>query len=395
MGNAVLIVIDGLGVGAQEDAARYGDEDANTLGHVCEATGCELPNFQKLGLGNILDLDTVPRNEEPLAAYGRMREVSAGKDSTTGHWELAGIVLDQPFPTYPEGFPDEVIERFCTGIGRDTVLCNRPYSGTKVIMEYGEEHIETGYPIVYTSADSVFQVAAHVDAVPVDTLYRWCRFARDQVLTNEHGVGRVIARPFDGEPGEFHRLSERRRDFSLPPPENNLAGRLYNQGVKTYAIGKIIDLFANRGFTQYRKTSSNAEGISQLLSLLSAAEDSFVFANLIDTDQIYGHRLDPGGYAACLQEIDRALPAIVSKIKEGDLLIITSDHGNDPTVESTDHSREFVPLLVFPSNIAAGENLGTRDTFSDVASSLAEFFGMEPHYPGTSFIDGDGGSTAE
>lgn len=387
MGNAVLLIIDGLGVGAQEDAGNYGDEDTNTLGHVCEVTGCALPNFKKMGLGNIIDLKSVPPDPEPLAAYGRMREVSAGKDSTTGHWELAGIQLDRPFPTYPDGFPEKIIEKFCGGIGREAALCNGPYSGTRVIEDYGEEHLRTGYPIVYTSADSVFQVATHVDVVAVDTLYEWCIFARDEIMTGEHGVGRVIARPFDGEPGNFRRISDRRRDFSLPPPEENLVALLYNSGVKTYAIGKIIDLFANRGFTQYRKTKSNAEGISQLLSLMTAVDDSFIFANLIDTDQLYGHRLDPEGYARCLQEIDRAVPAIASKIVEGDLLIITGDHGNDPTVTSTDHSREFVPLLVYPTNVADGMDLGIRETFSDVASTIADFFGMEHRYPGNAFIN--------
>ncbi len=386
MGNVYLLVIDGLGVGAQEDAAQYGDEDANTLAHVCEVTGCTLPNFQKLGLGNIIDLVTVAPNETPLAATGKMREMSAGKDSTTGHWELAGIQLDRPFPTYPNGFPEEVIEAFCEGIGVDGILSNEPISGTTVIKRLGEKHLETGYPIVYTSADSVFQVAAHVDQVPLKKLYEWCQFARKQVMTGEYGVGRVIARPFQGTPGNFERISDQRRDFSLVPPDENLVYQLNESDIKTYSIGKVIDLFANRGFTQYRKTRANAEGISQLLSLMSAVEDSFVFINLIDTDQIYGHRLDPGGYARCLQEIDRAIPAMASKIKEEDLLIITGDHGNDPTVSSTDHSREFVPLLVFPRERARQTDLGVRATFADVANSVATHFGLEQEYPGTSFI---------
>ncbi|MDX1638988.1 MAG: phosphopentomutase [Balneolaceae bacterium] len=386
MRNVYLLVIDGLGVGAQEDAAEYGDEDTNTLAHVCEHTGCRLPNFTKLGLGNIINLSSVPAVEDPLAAHGKMREVSAGKDSTIGHWELAGVQLDRPFPTYPEGFSQEVVQAFCRGIGRPEVLCNEPISGTRVIREYGEKHLETGYPILYTSADSVFQVAAHVDKVPLETLYEWCRFARKKVMIGKHGVGRVIARPFTGEPGSFERVSEDRRDFSLEPPDDNLVFRLNREGIKTYAIGKVIDLFADRGFTQYRKTRANTEGISQLLSLMSAVQDSFVFINLIDTDQIYGHRRDPDGYARALQEIDRAIPVLASKITNDDLLIITGDHGNDPTVESSDHSREFVPLLVFPRARAETTDLGTRETFSDVACTVTDFFGLPVSYPGRSFL---------
>lgn len=388
MGNCYVIVIDGLGVGAQEDAAEYGDENENTLGHLCEETGCKLPNLQRMGLGNIIPLASVPVESEPLCAYGKMRERSAGKDSTTGHWEIAGVQLNRPFPTYPDGFPDEVIEEFCKGIGVDKALVNKPYSGTEVIADYGKEHMETGYPIVYTSADSVFQVAAHVDVTPVDKLYEWCEFAREEVLQDEHGVGRVIARPFDGEPGNFERISDKRHDYSMKPPEHNIINRLQQEGTKTYSIGKIVDLFAEQGFTQFRRTKSNAEGISQLLSLMSAASDSFVFVNLIDTDQKYGHRLDPSGYAECLQEFDRAIPAIVSKLQEDDILIITGDHGNDPTSESTDHSREFVPLLLFPADKASDINLGTRDTFSDIASTAADFFNVPAEYPGTSLLNG-------
>jgi phosphopentomutase len=386
MGNCYLIVIDGLGVGAQEDAAKYGDEGENTLGHVCEKTNCRLPNFAKTGLGNISPLKSVPVNEQPLAACGKMREISAGKDSTTGHWELAGIHLDKPFPTYPEGFPKSIVEKFCDGIGVEKALVNKPYSGTEVIADYGKEHLKTGFPIVYTSADSVFQVAAHVDVTPVNKLYKWCKFARQNVLVDEHAVGRVIARPFTGEPGNFERLSDDRHDFSRLPPENNIVQQLYDQGVKTYSIGKVIDLFAEQGFTQFRRTRGNAEGISQLLSLMSAVQNSFVFVNLIDTDQKYGHRLDPEGFAECLQEIDRAIPAIISKVQDDDLLIMTADHGNDPTSRSTDHSREFVPLLVFPATRAESQNLGTRSTFSDVAATVADYFKMDADYPGQLFL---------
>ncbi len=386
MGNCYLIIIDGLGVGAQEDAHLYGDEGMNTLGHVCESTRVQLPDFQKLGLGNIIPLASVPPAKEPQAAFGKMREVSGGKDSTTGHWEIAGVRLDKPFPTYPEGFPEEVILSFCQGTGVEGVLCNRPYSGTDVIRDYGQEHLETGKPIVYTSADSVFQVACHEGITPVSKLYEWCAFAREQVCIGEHEVGRVIARPFTGPPGGFERLSDQRKDFSAVPPAHNLVQQLYDAGIKTYSIGKVIDLFAERGFSQYRKTKSNAEGISQLLSAMSAVQNSFVFVNLIDTDQLFGHRLDPEGYAESLAEFDRALPAILSKVNKDDLLIITGDHGNDPCSTSTDHSREFVPLLVYPAERAEDLNLGTRSTFSDVAATISEFFDQPDRYNSSSFL---------
>ncbi|HET8865726.1 MAG TPA: phosphopentomutase [Gracilimonas sp.] len=388
MGNAYVIVVDGLGVGAQEDAKEYGDEHMNTLGHISQKTGVQLPNLQKMGIGNILPLASIPENENPLSAFGKLREVSAGKDSTTGHWEIAGIQLEKPFPTYPDGFPEDVIKAFCEGIGVEKALCNKPYSGTEVIRDFGEEHLKTGYPIVYTSADSVFQIACHEDVVSIDKLYEWCEYTRNQIMVGKHEVGRVIARPFTGKPGSFERISDKRHDYSSLPPQNNLVQKLYDAGVKTYSIGKVADLFAGEGFTQYRPTKSNAEGISQLLSLMSAdLDNSFVFVNLIDTDQLFGHRLDPEGYAGSLREFDRAIPAIVSKIREGDLLIITGDHGNDPCSNSTDHSREFVPLLVFPKGVAISEDLKTGDTFSNIACSVAEFFGVEHDFPGRSFLN--------
>ncbi|MDZ7717312.1 MAG: phosphopentomutase [Balneolaceae bacterium] len=346
MPRTFLLIIDGLGVGAQEDAHLYGDENADTLGNVSRIAKVKLPNFERLGLGNIRKFESIRSVDSPKASFGKMREVSAGKDSTTGHWEFAGIHLEQPFPTYPEGFPSEVIEKFCKGVGIDDVLCNQPYSGTQVIADYGEEHLETGNPIVYTSADSVFQVACHVDVAPIEQLYEWCNFARKKVMVGEHGVGRVIARPFYGEPGSFERISEKRHDYSLVPPEPNLLSVLQENKIPIYSIGKVIDLFADHYFTQYRKTSDNAEGISQLLSLMSAnIQNSFTFINLIDTDQKYGHRQDPEGYGRCLEEIDRALPAMLDKLLEDDLLIISGDHGNDPADDSTDHTREFVPIL--------------------------------------------------
>jgi phosphopentomutase len=387
MGRFFVLIIDGLGVGAQEDAAEYGDEGANTFQHVCEAAGCRLPNFEKLGAGNLISSDSVRSNRSPLASYGKMREVSAGKDSTTGHWEIAGLKLEKPFPTYPNGFPDEVVQKFCDQTGVEGVLANKPYSGTDVIRDFGREHMETGKPIVYTSADSVFQVACHLDVVPLETLYSWCEIARNRVMIGEHGVGRVIARPFHGEPGRFQRISDRRQDYSRTPPEPNLMSLLQDHGVKTYSVGKIIDLFAGKGFHQYRKTKSNAEGIAQMLSLMSAGIDnSFVFVNLIDTDQIYGHRQDPIGFAKALEEIDRALPAMVQKLGEEDYLAILGDHGNDPTDDSTDHTREFVPLFVVSGDHSTGVDLGVRDTFADISASVLDYFGIDNPIAGNSFL---------
>lgn len=387
MPRTFLLIIDGLGVGAQEDAHQYGDEKADTLGNVSRIANVQLPNFEQFGLGNIRDFNSIKKIESPVASFGKMREVSAGKDSTTGHWEFAGIHLDQPFPTYANGFPDEVIQKFCNGIGVEDALCNKPYSGTQVIADYGKEHLETGNPIVYTSADSVFQVACHTDVVPLEKQYEWCEFARKKVMIGEHAVGRVIARPFHGQPGAFERISEKRHDYSLIPPEPNLLSVLQENDIPVYSIGKVIDLFADHLFTQYRKTRNNAEGISQLLSLMSAnIEDSFTFINLIDTDQLYGHRQDPEGYGKCLEEIDRAIPAMIEKLNDGDLLFISGDHGNDPADDSTDHTREFVPILVVKKGSQRGVDLGIRETFSDVSATILDAYGIENKWNGRSFL---------
>tara|TARA_Y100001935_G_scaffold255672_1_gene271314 strand:- start:134859 stop:136025 length:1167 start_codon:yes stop_codon:yes gene_type:complete len=386
MPNCYLIIIDGLGVGSQEDAHLYSDEGMNTLGHVSEQTGVKLPNLGQLGIGNIIPLKSVQAKENPQAAYGKMREVSGGKDSTTGHWEIAGIQLDKPFPTYPKGFPTEVIDAFCEGIGVEKVLCNMPYSGTDVIRDFGEEHLISGNPIVYTSADSVFQIATHNEVIPVEKLYEWCEFARTQICVGEHEVGRVIARPFTGNPGAFERLSDQRHDFSAIPPKNNLVQKLFEAGIRTYSIGKVVDLFAEIGFTDFQRTKNNAEGIQTLLSVMEEVEDTFVFVNLIDTDQLFGHRCDPEGYAGSLKEFDCQLPHILSKLNDDDLLIITGDHGNDPCSTSTDHSREFVPLLVVANEKSVEKELGVRATFSDIAVSVAQFFGIENTFPGSSFL---------
>jgi phosphopentomutase len=386
MANLYLVIIDGFGVGAQEDAHVYGDEGSNTAGHVCSATSCRLPNLKELGLGNIIPIDTVPPSENPSAAWGKMREVSAGKDSTTGHWEIAGVSMDKPFPVYPNGFPPDVVEQFCRLTGVEGILANAPYSGTVVIDQYGPEHQKTGLPIVYTSADSVFQIACHTGTVPLETLYRWCEIARNEVMVGEHATGRVIARPFAGEPGAYFRLTDQRHDYSLEPPYPNLPEYLYRNGVSTFSIGKVIDLFAERGFSEFRRTKNNAEGLVQLLDVMDTVQDTFVFLNLIDTDQLFGHRNDPVGYARSLQEFDEVLPVILSKLREGDVLMITSDHGNDPTTPGTDHTREFVPLLVYPRRACADNQLGIRASFRDIAVSVSSFFGKPSIFAGTSFL---------
>ncbi|MDI6906202.1 MAG: phosphopentomutase [Thermoanaerobacterales bacterium] len=369
-----LIVLDSVGCGALPDAAAYGDAGSNTLGHTAAAVGgLKLPHLAAMGLGNVIRLDGVPPAFTPRASWGRMAERSPGKDTTTGHWELAGLILDRPFPVYPEGFPPEVIGEFERLIGRRT-LGNRPASGTVIIQELGEEHLRTGYPIVYTSADSVFQVAAHEDVIPVDELYRICRIARE-ILQGEHAVGRVIARPFTGAPGNFRR-TERRHDFSLPPTGPTVLDALSKAGVPVTAVGKIYDIFAGRGISRAIHTADNDEGLRAITGAAADVARGLIFANLVDFDMLYGHRNDPRGYAAALEAFDAALPGITVLLRPGDLLIITADHGCDPTTASTDHSREYVPLLVFNPTRPAGRALGTRETFADVAATIAAAFGL-------------------
>lgn len=388
MARAILVVIDGVGCGSQEDSHLYGDDGCNTLGHVVNGQLARLPNLGAMGLGNIIPLDTVPPVAGPTAAFGKMREISAGKDSTTGHWEIAGVTLSKPFPTYPGGFPDEVVEAFLDLTGADAVLANAPWSGTAVIETFGDEHVRTGRPIVYTSADSVFQVAAHEAVVPLDTLYGWCEKARHTILVGEHEVGRVIARPFTGGTGAYRRLNDQRKDVSAIPPDPNLPKVLLDAGVPTLSIGKVVDLFAGVGFSHYRKTRNNAEGIAHLLNALSGMEEGFMFVNLIDTDQLFGHRNDPAGYAGSLEEFDRALPAILAKLRPDDVLILTGDHGNDPTTPGSDHTREFVPLLVYPAARATSVELGVRRSFRDVAVSVGQLWGVACRFDGRSFLSG-------
>ncbi|MCB0720525.1 MAG: phosphopentomutase [Bacteroidetes bacterium] len=373
----VTIVLDGVGIGYQPDAGNYGDVGSDTLGHVCSFSGPSLPTLGSLGLGCIAALDGVPCTPAPRAAYGMMREVSAGKDSTTGHWELAGIQLSQPFPTYPEGFPDELIERFCREAGCSDVLGNMPASGTEIIEMLGAEHVRTGHPIVYTSADSVFQVAAHTSVIPLDRLYHICDIARRRVCVGEHGVGRVIARPFEGEEGYFTRISGKRKDYSRRPEREPLQLQLQESGVLTVSIGKVADLFGGLGFDEQNKTSSNQDGMfvlqHEIERLSRAGQDAFIWVNLIDFDQEYGHRNDPDGFARSLEEFDYALAALLETFPQDSRLFITADHGNDPTFPGTDHTREHVPYLMV--NAPDGPK-GLRTSFADHAATVADFFGV-------------------
>lgn len=379
----ILIVLDSVGVGELPDAYKFGDEGSNTLGHVTEKTGIGLPNMGKLGLGNIIPLKSVPKNPNAIGGYGKMAEKSAGKDTTTGHWEIAGLFIEKPFPIYPHGFPEEIIKEFEKRIGRK-VLGNKPASGTEIIKELGEEHVKTGYPIVYTSADSVFQVAAHEDVIPVEELYRICEIARE-ILKGDHALGRVIARPFTGTPGNFVRTGNR-RDFSLKPFEPTILDMLKEAGYEVFAIGKIEDIFAGQGITEKNHTTNNDEGITATIKAMDEIKNGLIFTNLVDFDMLYGHRNDVKGYAKALTHFDNRLPEIMGKLTKEDLLIITADHGCDPTTPSTDHSREYVPLLVYSPSMKHGVNLGVRSTYSDVAATIAEIFKVGTTKHGTSFL---------
>lgn len=378
-----LIVLDSVGCGDAPDAAAYGDAGANTLSNISRVVGgLNLPNMGKLGLGNLTEIKGVPPTEAAVGVYGRLTEVSAGKDTTTGHWELAGVILDQPFPTYPQGFPAELMAAYEARIGRET-LGNYPASGTEIIKELGEEHLRTGKPIVYTSADSVFQVAAHEEIIPIDELYHFCQVARD-LLTGEHAVGRVIARPFVGQPGHFTR-TERRKDFSLEPPGDTILDVVKAAGQDVMGVGKIEDIFAYRGLTMSNHTGNNMAGVDAVVEFLALAKGGLIFANLVDFDALYGHRNDPQGYAEALAAFDRRLPEILQTLRDDDVLIITADHGNDPTDASTDHSRERVPILVCGQPIKRNCRLGTRTSFSDVAATIADLLGVQWSGPGASF----------
>ena len=384
LSRCVVVVLDGLGVGELPDAGRYGDLGSATLQNTARAVGgLHLPHLQRLGLGNIVPVGGVPPAASPEACFGRMAERSPGKDSTTGHWELVGVHLDRPFPTYPQGFPPEVIEAFERAIGT-RILGNRPASGTQIIEELGPEHLRTGYPIVYTSADSVFQIAAHEEVVPPQRLYEMCRIAR-RILHGPHAVSRVIARPFRGRPGSFVRTAGR-KDFSLEPPRPTVLDRLVEAGYPVWAVGKVLDLFSGRGITRSVPSRDDVDGLLQTAQLLRELDRGLVFTTLVDLDTRFGHRNDPVGYASDLQAIDGALPALWEALRPGDLVVLTADHGNDPTTPSTDHSREYVPLLAYGPGWKAGVDLGVRETFSDVGATVAEALGVAWDGPGRSFL---------
>lgn len=367
-----LIVLDSCGIGEMPDAHEFGDRDCNTLKRISKSKFFSYENTFKMGIGNIDGCDYLGTNNKPTATVGRLAENSRGKDTTTGHWEIAGIISNKPMPTYPNGFPDEIIKEFSRQTGRG-VLCNKPYSGTEVIKDYGNEHIKTGNLIVYTSADSVFQIAAHEKVVPLDTLYEYCKIAR-KILCGDHAVGRVIARPFETVNGEFKRTSNR-HDFSLEPFGKTMLDAICEKCQTVYAIGKIFDIFAGCGITEYVFTHSNTEGMQKAVEALRKDFEGLCFINLVDFDMLYGHRQDIDGYAKAFSEFDKWLPEFMSMMRKDDILMITADHGCDPGDDSTDHSREYVPLIIYGENIKP-TSLGTRQTFADISATVTEYLGV-------------------
>ena len=380
-----LIVLDSVGCGELPDARDYGDEGSDTLGNIARRVPLRVPHLRRLGLARVSTVNRVDPEPDPAGAFGRMAESSPGKDSVTGHWELMGLVLERPFPVFPNGFPRELIDEFERRIGRGT-LANKAASGTAIIEELGTEHMRTGMPIVYTSADSVFQIAAHEDVVPVSELYRWCEIAYELAGVGM-GVGRVIARPFIGVEGAFRRTSNR-RDFALTPFAPTLLDRLKDAGLPVNAIGKIEDLFAGRGITTATHTANDEQGMDEVLHAMATTPRGLVFANLVDFDTQYGHRNDVAGYAANLERVDVRLGELMSALGPRDLLVVTADHGNDPTTPSTDHAREYVPVFLTGRAVRPGADLGTRQTFADVGQTIAELFHVQPLPHGQSFLRG-------
>jgi len=381
---AIVIVLDSLGMGELPDAAKFGDQGSNTLGNIAQRIHLNIPHLLSLGLGNIRTLEGLLPAKSPQASYGMMAEKSAGKDTTTGHWELMGLVLHRPFPTYPRGFPPRIMKRFEKEIGRAT-LGNFPASGTEIIKELGEQHIKTGYPIIYTSADSVFQIAAHQDVIPLEQLYQFCQIAR-KILRGRDEVARVIARPFIGKPGSFVRTAKR-RDYSLAPAGETLLDKLKKKGLEVIGVGKIGDIFAQKGLNRSFPTKGNKQSIQQTIQIMKEPLEGLIFTNLVDFDMLYGHRNNPEGYAGALEEFDSSLPQIIRAGKIYDIIAITADHGCDPTTVSTDHSREYVPLLIWGDKIKKGYNIGIRSSFADLGQTLAEALQCESLDYGISFLD--------
>lgn len=383
MKRVFLIVLDSFGIGELPDAADYGDVGSNTLKSCSESSYFKLDNLKCMGLFNIDGVDCGVESSKPLASYARLTEASKGKDTTTGHWEMAGLILDNPFPVFPDGFPQELIDDIERVTGRK-VICNKPYSGTEVIKDYGIEHINTGALIVYTSADSVLQVAAHEEIVPLEELYDYCERIRE-LCTGKYAVGRVIARPFIGEYPEYTRTSGR-HDYSLKPVGKTMLNYIEESGKSVISVGKIVDIFLEEGITEYVKTANNSEGIDRTIEFIQKDFEGLCFVNLVDFDMLYGHRNDIDGYAKSLAEFDERLPEIMNNMKSEDILIITADHGCDPGTESTDHSREYVPLLIYGEGIESGVNLGTRSTFADIGATVLDYLGIENNLIGDSFL---------
>ena len=370
----IWIVLDSVGIGEMPDADQYGDRGSDTLGNIARVRPLRIPNLCRLGLANIRPLTGLPPDPSPLGAFGKCTLASPGKDTTTGHWEMAGIHLEKPFPLFPHGFPPEVMNEFESRIGRRT-LGNKAASGTEIIKELGEEHVRTGSPIVYTSADSVFQVAAHEEVIPLFELYKICVTARE-ILHGPYEVGRVIARPFIGSPGAFTRTPNR-PDYAVPPPKGMLLDQLAQSGADIFGIGKIFDIFLGRGIREYEKTKNNADGMAKTLDAMNQVDRGLIFVNLVDFDQLYGHRNDIEGYARSLEEVDGWLPSLEQQLRDDDLAILTADHGCDPTTPSTDHSREYVPLLAYGKQARHNVNLGVRATLSDIGQTVANVFGTK------------------
>jgi phosphopentomutase len=386
LNNFTIIVLDGLGVGELPDAHQYNDQGSNTIVNIAKNVGgITLPNLEKFGLGNITQIPGIKFQQNPLASFGKFAELSVGKDSTTGHWELGGLKIDTEFPLYPTGFPIEIIEKFLEATKLPGILGNIAASGTEIIEKLGDEHVRTGKPIVYTSADSVFQIASHEEVISLKKLYEICTIAREKVLFGKHTVGRVIARPFIGNPGNYQRTVNR-KDFSVNPPSDTILDVLLKAGIDTYAIGKVNDLFNYRGIKYQLKTKSNDEGVNNIIDTMKKVKNSFLFANLVDFDVYFGHRNDTKGFANALNEFDKRLLEIINCFDETDCLLITADHGNDPTTPSTDHSREYVPLLFYRKN-KESKDLGTRNTFADAAQTAAHFFKVNNDLLGVSFLN--------
>ena len=379
----LLIVLDGAGIGAMPDAPEWGDAGSDTVGHILESREVHLPNLQRYGLGNIRPLAQLPPLQNPAGSYGRCALRSNGKDTTTGHWEMAGIILERAFPTYPEGFPSVVIDRFVREADVPGILGNIPASGTEIIKVLGEEHVNTRKPIVYTSADSVFQIAAHEEVIPLERLYELCEIAR-RILDGEHKVGRVIARPFLGQPGAFYR-TENRHDYAVPPPRDNLLPALADADLDVVCIGKIASIYDSIGVTRDLTAKNNEQSIVQTIAALNERTRGLIFSNFVDFDMLYGHRRDTEGYAKALENFDARLPEIEAAMRDDDLMMITADHGNDPTFPGSDHTREYAPLLVFGKCARPGVNLGTRDSLADIGQTIAANFGLELA-SGTSFL---------